>query len=502
MIYEWRRSSIPMFIIGFFVVSACFGLTITGHSEIVQTTIFQEGFESWTDSIPNEFASNTGWLDSYYGNESHGGDHWAYSWASGDKLTTPSLTFGNDTELRFWYAAEDSSHPMTLQVKIDSTIVWEDSNFTHLTYTEAVVNLSSYTGDHTVSFIGMTSDFTGQLLDDVIITSYIDSNDEPVDNPDDGDGGGTGGGGGTIPPADNVAPVADLSKGAPYVGYTNSSVFFDGSLSYDSDGEIVKWFWTMGDGSQKTGETISYQYTTPGTYTVVLHVVDDGDLEGTDTTNVTIQEGNFIPSQPVIKIMSTLPKFNNIFEIIDVNNSIELMISSTDGDDDQVNFTIDWGDGTLDTTQHVDSGEILGVNHSWDSAGIYDVSVTAKDTHGATSEPAIVTVLMNLKYRYITGDINGYLIDHENTGNYSKFFNPILNIETSVEQNGTDFYLIDADGDGAWDYTYNLTTNGVDIYRSGKDGQTEEPSTETPGFEMFVISTVLILFVFIQRKRR
>ncbi len=57
--------------------------------------------ESFENGFPPENWTNTGWLDSYYGEPYHG-DHWAYSWASGDVLTTPPLEFGDKTTLTFW----------------------------------------------------------------------------------------------------------------------------------------------------------------------------------------------------------------------------------------------------------------------------------------------------------------------------------------------------------------------------------------------------------------
>jgi len=134
-------------------------------------TLIDEGFEG---IFPPAGWTNTGWLEDYYG-VPHEGTGWVYCWSMGDTLTTPSLMFGEDTELRFWYAAERATNPMTLQVKVDSTLVWSDVGFTHTSYTEAVIDLSAYTGGHTVSFIGMSSDFFGQMLDDILITTVTGS---------------------------------------------------------------------------------------------------------------------------------------------------------------------------------------------------------------------------------------------------------------------------------------------------------------------------------------
>ncbi len=139
-------------------------------------TIFSSGFESWTEKVPDEFISNTGWLEDYYGGP-HNGSHWAYSWSAGDTITTPVITFGNDTELSFWYCAEKATNPMSLEVYIDtinlSHMIWNDSSFSHTSYENAIINLSDYSSDHQILFVGMTSDMYGLLLDDVLLTSHM-----------------------------------------------------------------------------------------------------------------------------------------------------------------------------------------------------------------------------------------------------------------------------------------------------------------------------------------
>ncbi len=162
--YMRKEKMISVLIIGLFVGAGItsFKLIETAKADI----LINEGFETW----PPAGWTNTGWLDSYYGS-SHNGTHWAYSWANGDTLTTPSIAFGEDTELSFWYGAENAGHPMSLQVKLDnSLVVWSHVGFSHTSYLQAVVDLSSYSGDHTISFIGLTSDFYGQMLDDIMIS--------------------------------------------------------------------------------------------------------------------------------------------------------------------------------------------------------------------------------------------------------------------------------------------------------------------------------------------
>ncbi len=147
-----------------------FCLSNVNENDTVYEPILTEGFENGFTPVG---WTNTGWMDSYYGFP-HSGSHWAYSWGAGDTLTTPLLSFGDNTELSFWYTAESQNHPMSLQVKLDNSIVvWSRFNFNHTCYQKAVVDLSAYSGYHKISFIGLTSDMYGQLLDDISVYNRI-----------------------------------------------------------------------------------------------------------------------------------------------------------------------------------------------------------------------------------------------------------------------------------------------------------------------------------------
>ncbi|RLF34307.1 MAG: hypothetical protein DRM98_00895, partial [Thermoplasmata archaeon] len=87
----------------------------------------------------------------------------------------------------------------------------------------------------------------------------------------------------------NQPPVADA--GGPYNGYMNEEIQFDGSNSYDPDGNIVFYQWDWGDGTTNGGPNLKYpthSYDTPGTYTVTLTVTDDQGKTGTDTAEATV----------------------------------------------------------------------------------------------------------------------------------------------------------------------------------------------------------------------
>ncbi len=75
--------------------------------------------------------------------------------------------------------------------------------------------------------------------------------------------------GNQLPVASFVATADDFKVG--------ERVNFDASASTDSDGYIVKYVWDFGDGNNSIDETSNHghRYTTAGTYTVTLVVIDE-----------------------------------------------------------------------------------------------------------------------------------------------------------------------------------------------------------------------------------
>lgn len=71
----------------------------------------------------------------------------------------------------------------------------------------------------------------------------------------------------------NEPPVCDA--GGPYYGDSGAPVQFDGSASFDPDGEIVSYEWDFGDGQSGTGVSPTHIYNSDGEYTVTLCVTDN-----------------------------------------------------------------------------------------------------------------------------------------------------------------------------------------------------------------------------------
>jgi len=82
------------------------------------------------------------------------------------------------------------------------------------------------------------------------------------------------------------------------------SVSLSGAMSTDSDGYIVSYDWSFGDGSTSKGMIVEHMYPSSGTYAamlkenVILTVTDDDGLSDSDTVEITINPLKTKPNEP------------------------------------------------------------------------------------------------------------------------------------------------------------------------------------------------------------
>ena len=81
-------------------------------------------------------------------------------------------------------------------------------------------------------------------------------------------------------------PYANSS--GPYRGVINLDISFNGSNSFDLDGDILNYTWNFGDGTTGSGIIVQHSYSTNDNYTVTLTVTDNDDNTDTDTTYANI----------------------------------------------------------------------------------------------------------------------------------------------------------------------------------------------------------------------
>jgi PKD domain len=93
-----------------------------------------------------------------------------------------------------------------------------------------------------------------------------------------------------------IEPTILYAPGTPYPQFTFSpsvpavaqQVFFDASASKDSDGTIVNYQWTYGDGDVEYGEVQQHDFPAAGTYYVTLTVTDNDGKKASTTRGITV----------------------------------------------------------------------------------------------------------------------------------------------------------------------------------------------------------------------
>ena len=247
---------------------------------------------------------------------------------------------------------------------------------------------------------------------------------------------------------DKVLPVADAN--GPYSGLINQSIFFDASDSYDLDGTIISFTWDFGDETNNSNMNSTHIYTTQGTFTVTLVVIDNDGLTDTDKTTAYIfaidsdedgwgddEENRYgtDPNDPVDYPLDT---------------DDDYIPDSEDDDDDN--------DGLSDNLE-----EKLGSNPK-NKSDVVDISING---------------------------IRHFLVDTNRDGKSDLFYNSISGKTTKVDYNGKNQYLVDEDGDGRWDYLYDHIYGKLVSYQ----GEISSSPSLLPIVLMLIILSLLLIFV-------
>lgn len=151
------------------------------------------------------------------------------------------------------------------------------------------------------------------------------------------------------------------------------TVTVNGTISTDSDGQIVLWSWNFGNGQTGAGSTASYTYSTAGTYTITLTVNDNLGATNSTSNSVTVSAATVLPvSAFTYSAVSLLVSFNGL--------------SSHSANGNIASWSWNFGDGQ--------TGSGTTANHQYGAAGTYQVSLTVIDNKNlqATSTQSIQIV--------------------------------------------------------------------------------------------------------------
>src|SRR6266566_573881 len=175
---------------------------------------------------------------------------------------------------------------------------------------------------------------------------------------------------GTSPPPTLSASFM-YSPSSPQIGQT---VSFTGSAS---GGTLpYSYSWSFGDGSTGTGTSAKHTYSSAGTLTVALTVKDNGSPQQTAT------------SQKTVAVTSPPPPISVSFTLNPSSPKVGQSIAFTavaSGGNPPYSYSWSYGDGS--------TGTGLQSNHTYNSDGTYQVTLTVADSQGNTAtgvEPVVV----------------------------------------------------------------------------------------------------------------
>ncbi|MGS0528289.1 PKD domain-containing protein [Zobellia nedashkovskayae] len=164
-------------------------------------------------------------------------------------------------------------------------------------------------------------------------------------------------------------------------GNTPLTVNFTGSDSSDPDADdTLSYFWDFGDGNTSTLENPSHEFSSAGTYDVVLTVTDDGSPVRSGTApEITIE----------LSQANQSPTAESSADV--TNGEAPLTISftgdtSSDPDNDTLSYLWDFGDGSTSTLQNP--------THVFQSPTTYNVILTVTDdgSPSLSDEASAITI--------------------------------------------------------------------------------------------------------------
>lgn len=167
---------------------------------------------------------------------------------------------------------------------------------------------------------------------------------------------------GCFGPPENIPPVANLRASEVSIN-AYEEVIFSAEESVDQDGEIIRYYWDFGDGTNDTGAVNEHIYGEGGNYTVVLIVTDNEGKKAIQTITIHVNE---LP-RPEITI-ATQPAYIHEDVIFYANNSF-------DPDGFITSYYWDFGDGVNYTG--------MVAKHKYSERRNFNVTLTVTDNEGA-----------------------------------------------------------------------------------------------------------------------
>jgi PKD repeat protein len=178
----------------------------------------------------------------------------------------------------------------------------------------------------------------------------------------------------------NAPPVA--WAGEDLVVDVESIVVFDGSASYDPDGNIKSYSWDFdasdGIGIDATGSQVSHVYIKEGTYKVTLTVTDNDGISSSDTLIVTVE--NVVPTAVAGEDQTV---YEDDVVMFNANRSFDTAL-----DMETLVYHWNFDDGT--------TAEGMAQSHVYTHRGKYTVILTVTDELGASDTDTLQVFVHNV----------------------------------------------------------------------------------------------------------
>jgi PKD repeat protein len=228
----------------------------------------------------------------------------------------------------------------------------------------------------------------------------------------------------------NTAPVADAA--GPYEADEGSLIHFDGTTSWDAEGDALTYAWSFGDGATASEGFTSHSYPDNGEYPVLLSVTDPHGLTSEAATSAIVRNVN-----PAISLASAgsgmqIASFGASAPLATIVSGETATISATFADpglgDAPWRWSVDWGNGLVDVGTTVDQSAPIVVERRLLAPGTHTVTLVVEDKDGGRS-----TVFGTVVVNRVSLDIDvkpGSDDNTLNTRSYGKFWVAILTTES------------------------------------------------------------------------
>ncbi len=200
---------------------------------------------------------------------------------------------------------------------------------------------------------------------------------------------------GSVPGVPNLPPVAVPPRNQ--LGRQNVSMVFDGTRSFDPNGDNITYEWDFNEldgltpGGDANGSVVSWIYYQSGVYNVTL-IVSDGTGSDSGRTSAIIlpDNGTIIPGVNIPPV--AVAEGDNVGQ---VNTTMEFNGNrSFDADGDTMHFTWDFNSADGSTTSVDAEGTVVW--HMYRQTGLYNVTLTVTDAQGQDTDTMRVIVTNEL----------------------------------------------------------------------------------------------------------